>query len=207
MSKERKRIALYARVSTVSQTCDNQLGELRAVAERMGWEIRAEYVDHGISGAKGREHRPAFDRMLKAVARREVDLVAAWAVDRLGRSLQDLVGFLGELHATKIDLYLHQQGINTTTPAGKAFYEMLGVFAGFERAMIQERVRAGLQRARAQGKTLGRPKAAAEVERQILELRAAGCGKRKIATQLGIGVSVVQRVTQHSEPGATLEAP
>jgi DNA invertase Pin-like site-specific DNA recombinase len=138
-----KRAALYLRVSTNDQTTANQERELRAVAERMGCHIVKVYKDHGISGAKGRDKRPAFDALCKAAARREFDMVMAWSVDRLGRSLQDLVAFLSELHALSIDLFLHQQGLDTTTPAGKAMFGMMGVFAEFERAMIQERVRAG----------------------------------------------------------------
>ena len=121
-----KRVALYARVSTDGQSVENQLRELRAVAVRHGWEIVGEYIDKGISGAKGRDART--NAILNGVARKEFDLVAAWSVDRLGRSLQHLIGFLNELHAKKVDLYLHQQGIDTTTPAGRAMSSMLGVF-------------------------------------------------------------------------------
>ncbi len=101
-------------------TTENQLRELEAVAGRLGWEIVARYVDAGISGAKGRSERPALDAMLKAVIRREVDLVAAWSVDRLGRSLQELVGILSELREREVDLYLHQQGLDTGTPSGES---------------------------------------------------------------------------------------
>src|SRR4051812_27678627 len=174
MKTKSKRAAIYARVSTDTQDTDNQLRELRSVAERAGWQVVGEFVDHAISGAKGRDKRPAFDRLLKAAERREIDLVAAWSVDRLGRSLQHLVGFLDEIHSRRIDLYLHQLGIDTGTPAGKALFQMCGVFAEFERAMIQERVKAGLARARADGKTLGRPKVSPEIEERIRELRAAG---------------------------------
>lgn len=194
MTKQPKVVALYARVSTDQQTTENQLKELRAVARRMGWRLDGEYVDRGISGAKGREQRPAFDRMLKAAARREFDIIMAWSVDRLGRSLQHLVSFLGEIHAKGIDLYLHQQGMDSTTPAGKALFQMCGVFAEFERAMIQERVKAGLARARAQGKKLGRPRISAQVERAILKARDKGKGVKKIAREIGVGVGTVQRV-------------
>ncbi len=105
------------------------------------------YEDAGLSGAKGRDQRPGLDALLKAVTRREVDLVAAWSVDRLGRSLTDLLGLLTELHAKGVDLYLHQQGLDTSTPSGRAMFQMMGVFAEFERAMIRERVMAGLARA------------------------------------------------------------
>jgi DNA invertase Pin-like site-specific DNA recombinase len=157
MSKP-KRVALYARVSTDAQTTENQLRQLRAVAERHGWSVVAEYIDHGISGAKSREHRPQFDALLHGVARREFDMIAAWSVDRLGRSLQDLLAFLLELQSKRVDLYLHQQALDTSTPMGKAMFQLCGVFAELERSIIQERVKAGLERARAKGKILGRPK-------------------------------------------------
>ncbi len=190
-----KRVAIYARVSTDGQTTDNQIRELEEVAARMGWEIVGRYVDQGISGAKGRDQRPAYDRLVKAVIRREVDMVASWSVDRLGRSLQDLVLFLGELRGKGVDLYLHQQGVDTSTPAGRAMFAMLGVFSEFERAMIQERVKAGLARAKAQGKTLGRPKIDRDKEAAIRDaLRAGNKGMCRIAREIGVGVSVVQRV-------------
>src|SRR5204862_4066822 len=123
----------------------------------------------GISGAKSRDKRPAFDALCRDATKRQFDVVMAWSVDRLGRSLQDLVGFLAELHALKVDLFLHQQGLDTTTPAGKAMFQLLGVFAEFERSIIQERVRAGLRRARSEGKRLGRPPIAPELEKRIRE--------------------------------------
>ena len=146
--------------------------------------------------AEGRSQRPEFDRLLKDAARKKFDLIASWSVDRLGRSLQNLVEFLSEIHAKKIDLYLHQQGMDTTTPAGKALFQMMGVFAEFERAMIQERVKAGLQRAKAKGKRLGRPMVSMQTEASIRKLRDTGMGKLKIARTLGIGVSTVQRVVR-----------
>src|SRR5271168_1932755 len=156
MAAPAKRVALYLRVSTSEQTVENQRRELEAVAARHGWRVAKTYADEGISGAKGRDKRPAFDALCKGIGRREFDMVAAWSVDRLGRSLQDLVGFLGELHAKGVDLYLHQQGLDTSTPAGRAMFGMLGVFAEFERSMVQARVKAGLERARASGVRLGR---------------------------------------------------
>jgi Site-specific recombinases, DNA invertase Pin homologs len=189
-----RRAAIYARVSTDNQTTQNQIRELRLHARRMGWEIVQKYVDQGISGAKGREQRPAYDQMLKDAVRKEFDVIAAWSVDRLGRSLQDLVVFLGEIHGKRIDLYLHQQGLDTTTPAGKALFQMCGVFAEFERAMIVERVNAGLARARAQGKQLGRPRIGAAMESKVRKLRAKQHGIMRIAKALGIGVGTVQRI-------------
>jgi len=151
-------------------------------------------MDRGISGAKGREGRPAFDRLCKGIVRRDFDVVAAWSVDRLGRSLQDLVAFLNELHSKHTNLYLHKQGIDTTTPAGKLLFQMLGVFAEFERSMIVERVKAGLKRAKAEGKVLGRPRVSEAVEAKVLALRRKGNGMRRIARELGIGNCTVQRI-------------
>ena len=137
MTNTGQRVALYLRVSTVnSQTTENQSRELTAWAKRAGWPVVATYEDAGISGAKGRDKRPGLDALLKAAARREFDVLAAWSVDRLGRSLQDLIATLNELHALGCDLYLHQQAVDTTTPAGRALFQMMGVFAEFERAMI-----------------------------------------------------------------------
>ena len=168
--------------------------KLNAVAERHGWSVVAEYIDHGISGAKRREERPQFDALLHGVARREFDMIAAWSVDRLGRSLQDLLAFLLELQSKRVDLYLHQQALDTSTPMGKAMFQLCGVFAELERSIIQERVKAGLERARAKGKTLGRPRTDPRTEAKIRHLAARGMGKGKIARTLGIGVSVAQRV-------------
>lgn len=189
-----KKVALYLRVSTSDQTTKNQRRELDAVAKRQGWKIVAVFEDAGVSGAKSRAQRPGLDALLKGVARRDFDLVAAWSVDRIGRSLQDLLGVLQELHAKQIDLYLHQQGLDTTTPAGKAMFQMLGVFAEFERAIIQERIKSGLARAKAEGRRLGRPRVGPEVEAAILRERANGKGMRRVAKDLKVGVSVVQRV-------------
>ena len=189
-----KRVVLYLRVSTSEQTTHNQRRELLAVAARHKWEVVGVFEDAGISGAKGREQRPGLDAMMKMVARREVDMVAAWSVDRIGRSLIDLLDFLRELHAKGVDLFLHQQGLDTSTTAGRAMFQMLGVFAEFERGIIRERVNAGLARAKAKGTVLGRPSTAPAVEKRIRGLRAKGMGILKIGRTLGIGTSVVQRV-------------
>lgn len=188
------KVAIYARVSTNEQTTENQVRELTAWADRAGHEIVATYDDNGVSGAKGREYRKEFDKLLRGAVRREFDLVAAWSVDRLGRSLQDLVGFLTELHGAGVDLYLHQQAVDTTTPGGKAMFQMMGVFAEFERSMISERVKAGLARTKAKGTKLGRPRTLPQTEAQILKLRSEGMGMLRIGKELGIGTGVVQRV-------------
>ena len=152
------RVAIYARTSTdKNQTVDNQLLQLNEVAARLGWTIVQVYTDEGISGTKGRDRRPAFDRLVKGITRREYDLVAVWSVCRLGRSLQDLVGLLGELQARGVGLYSHTQALDTTTPSGRMVFGMISVFSEFERAMIRDRVLAGLARTRAKGTRLGRP--------------------------------------------------
>jgi len=200
-----KRAVLYLRVSTLDQTTANQERELREVSTRMGCEIVKVYKDHGISGAKGRDKRPAFNALIRDAAQRKFDMVMAWSVDRLGRSLQDLVSFLSELHALHIDLFLHQQGLDTTTPAGKAMFQMMGVFAEFERSMIQERVRAGLRRAKDEGKRLGRPRIPAELEARILaalKVPDRTEGVRKIAARFGVDPSTVQRISRPFEGAA-----
>jgi DNA invertase Pin-like site-specific DNA recombinase len=199
-----KRVGLYLRISTKNgQTVDNQRQSLiEAIARRRGWVIAEEFVDDGISGAKGRDKRPAFDRLLKAVVRRKIDVVAAWSVDRLGRSLQDLIGFLGELNAAGVDLYLEKQAVDTTTPAGRALFQMLGVFAEFERAIIQERIHAGLARAREKGTKSGKPIGRPEIDwRKAERVRAElqkGTGILKTARLIGVGVGTVQRIKQQT---------
>ena len=190
-----KRAALYLRTSTDGQTTENQRLELVQIAERSGWEIIEVYEDHGISGGKGRDQRPAFKRLCEDAARRQFDVVMSWSVDRLGRSLPELVSFLDELHALRIDLLLHQQGVDTTTPSGKALYGMMGVFAEFERSMIRDRVKAGLARAIDEGKVLGRPRTNPRTEAGIRDaLLRKDKGIRKIAREFSVGTSVVQRV-------------
>lgn len=196
-----KRAALYARVSTRNghQDPEVQLMALRQVAERAGWTVIEEYVDNGISGAKGRDKRPAFDRLCRDATRRKFDVIMAWSVDRLGRSLQDLISFLGDVHSQGVDLYLDRQGVDTTTPGGKALFQMMGVFAEFERAIIRERIYARLEKARAKGSRLGRPKVPAIVEQAIRDRLAAGKGQLATARELGVGVSTVRRVALGAE--------
>jgi DNA invertase Pin-like site-specific DNA recombinase len=200
-----RRVALYVRVSTDGQSTENQRHELEAVAERHGWDVVELFQDRAISGAKPREERPAMRKLLQGVGRRDFDMVAAWSVDRLGRSLQDLIGLLGEIHAKGVDLYLHQQGLDTSTPAGKAMFQMMGVFAEFERAMIVERVKAGIKRVRAEisrakaageqpTKRLGRPRIDARIEAAIRKSVASGNGILKTARLVGCGSGTVQRI-------------
>ena len=197
-AKRIKRVALYVRVSTDHQSVKNQQIELQAVAERHSWQVVTVFKDQGISGAKGRDQRPGLDKLLQAVARKEFDLVATWSVDRLGRSLIDLVGILQEFHVKGVDLYLHQQGLDTSTPSGRAMFQMLGVFAEFERSMIRERVMAGLARAKAEGIRLGRPATVADDAAKVQTIRAArAAGKsiRVIAREQGVGIGTVSRLT------------
>jgi len=192
----RKRAAIYVRVSTDKQTVENQLRELRQIAERRGWQIVEEYHDAGISGAKGRDQRPGLDRMLKDASKRRFDVVMAWAIDRLGRSLIDLLGTIQGLEAANVDLILEQQAIDTTTPAGKLMFQVTGAFAEFERSMIRQRVNAGLRRAVEQGKQLGRPRVSPAIEKRILTHLRKGVGILKTAKTLGVGTGTVQRIKQ-----------
>jgi len=204
-----KRVGLYLRVSTKNgQTVDNQRQAITdAIGSRRGWIIAEEFADEGISGAKGRDKRPEFDRLLREVVRGKIDVVAAWSVDRLGRSLQDLVGFLGELSSIGCDLYLEKQAVDTTTPGGRALFQMLGVFAEFERAIIQERIHAGLARARDKGTKSGKPIGRARIdagrEAAIRTALETGQGILKTARQSGTGTSVVQRIKAEMARGDT----
>jgi len=191
-----KRVAIYTRISTADrqQTIENQLRDLNLAAERLGWEIVAHYSDEGISGAKGRDKRPGLDAMLKAITRKEFDMVASWSVCRLGRSLQHLVSLLGDLNDRDVDLYLHVQALDTSTPSGRAMFQMLGVFSEFERAMVSERVRSSLARLREQGKVLGRkpldPKTVEKIEQSLIQ----GTSINATARKLKVGVATVHRI-------------
>ena len=169
---------------------------MRQIAERRGWEIVAQYHDAGISGAKGRDRRPGLDQMLKDAQRRKFDVAMSWAIDRLGRSLIDLLGTFQTLHACGVDVYLDQQSIDTTTPAGKLMFQVCGAFGEFERSMIRQRINAGLKRAVAQGRQLGRPRIDPAIEKRIQSQLRAGKGMRKIACECGVGTGTVQRVRQ-----------
>ena len=197
-----KRAAIYLRVSTADQTTANQRRELEAAAAARGWTIASVFEDHAVSGSKGREQRPQLDLMLKDAVRGRFDVVMVWAVDRLGRSLPDLVSSMQELQSANVDLFIMQQALDTTTPAGRAMFGMLGVFAEFERSMIQSRVKSGLDRAKAAGVKLGRPKTSAATERAIAAHLAAGDGILKVSKALGVGSSVVQRVKAGMQPVA-----
>jgi DNA invertase Pin-like site-specific DNA recombinase len=194
MVRKVRRAALYLRVSTDGQTADNQRLALEAVCEQRGWQVVQVYSDNGVSGAKGRNQRPGLDTLLKDASRGRFDMVMTWALDRLGRSLLDLLDTLGELEAAGVALILHQQAIDTTTPAGRMFFQVTGAFAEFERAMIRSRVRAGLERAKARGVRLGRPMTGAKKEAAIRARLAAGEGVKKVAKAVGGGNGTVSRI-------------
>src|SRR6516225_595079 len=208
-----KRAAIYVRVSRDAQTVENQIRELERVAERRGWQVVEIYRDAGISGAKGRDGRPGLDQMLEDAQRRRFDVMMAWAIDRLGRSLIDLLGTIQHLEAVGVDLYLDQQHLDTTTPMGKLLFQITGAFAEFERSMIRQRVNAGLARAKdalkRNGKfiskagivrsSLGRPKIGAEIERKVRAELAKGTGIIAAAKKLGLGNGTVHRIRREME--------
>jgi DNA invertase Pin-like site-specific DNA recombinase len=202
MTDTAKRAAIYLRVSTREQSTAMQRSALEEVAARSGWQIVAIYEDSGISGAKGRDQRPEFDRLLKDATRRRFDVVMVWAIDRLGRSLQHLIACLGDLHAAHIDLYLHQQAIDTTTDTGKLFFQMLGAFAEFERSLIRSRVQAGIDRAKATGKRLGRPTIDPKLAAAVRSSLAAGLSIRKAAMACRVSISTVQRLKAAADDAA-----
>ena len=173
-------MAIYARVSTAdkNQTVENQLRDLLAVAQRQDWEIVATFLDEGISGAKGRDKRPGFDNLLKGVARKDFDLIATFSVCRIGRSLPDLIHFLGDIQTKSVDLYVHTQGLDTSTPSGAMMFQMLSVFSSYERAMIRERILSGLRRTTKKSGRKPMPQDRVEAIRRSLE---AGQGIRATA--------------------------
>lgn len=193
-SKSRK-VAIYARVSTANQTVENQIQELREVAKRNGWNIVAELSDSGISGSKGRDQRPAFDQLLKRATRREFDLIMVWSIDRLGRSIQHLVGFMNDIQAMGVDLFVMQQAIDTTTPSGRMIFSIFSALGEYERELIRERILAGQKRARAQGIKIGRPSKLNDAVRTSVKLlREGGMGIKEISKRLEIGVGSVYAV-------------
>ena len=208
MAKAARRAALYVRVSTDHQSVENQVRELKLVAERRGWTVIEVYRDAGISGSKGRDKRPGLDALLKDANRRKFDVVMAWAIDRLGRSLIDLLGTIEHLQEVGVDLYLDQQHIDTTTPTGKLLFQITGAFAEFERSMIRQRIRAGLSvikekivrdgkfvsKAGKVRRKLGRPGAEPDKIEQARRELGKGLGIVKVAREVGLGVGTVHRL-------------
>jgi DNA invertase Pin-like site-specific DNA recombinase len=189
---DRQRVALYARVSTINgvQDPEMQLRELREFAQRRGWEITAEYVDRGVSGSKDR--RPSLDQLMAAAKARKFDVMAVWKMDRFARSLKHLVNALAEFEALGIAFVSLRDNLDLTTPSGRLMFQIIGAMAEFERALIQERVRAGLRNAIAKGKRLGRPRHSypqAKVER----LRAEGHSWSEVAVKVGVPKATLLR--------------
>ncbi len=184
------RVALYARVSTLNgQHPEMQLAELREFAARRGWEIIGEYVDAGVSGSK--ESRPALNRLMADAHRRRFDAVLVWKIDRFGRSLKHLVNALADLDSIGVAFISLRDNLDLTTPTGRLMFQVVGAMAEFERALIQERVRAGLRNAKARGQRLGRPRRVVDRD-TILRMKADGASLRDIATVLGVGYGTVR---------------
>lgn len=190
-----KKVAIYCRVSTNAQTVENQLMELRQVAARHDWSVTLELCDEGISGAKGKGDRPAFAQLHRMITRKEIDAVVVWSIDRLGRSIQDLVELMGLMEAKGVHLYSHQQSIDTSTIAGRLTFTIFASIAQFEREMIRERINAGLARAKAQGKKFGRPSNVNDNTRVAVKLlREKGKSINSIAKELRIGVGTTRNI-------------
>ena len=189
------RCVIYSRVSTNDQTVDNQINIFREVAERKGLEIVKEISDEGISGAKGRDARKGFDELIKGAVRKDFDVILVWDVSRLGRSLKHLVSFLDDIHSANCDLYIHQNGLDTQTSSGRMMFQMIGIFSEFERSMIRERVIAGQQRAKSEGKHIGRKSNLTEgVINAVKQLRANNVPIKRIAKDMHIGVGTVYKI-------------
>jgi DNA invertase Pin-like site-specific DNA recombinase len=201
LAKSPKRAALYVRVSTDKQTVANQIEALTTIAEGRSWTIIETYSDVGISGAKSRRDRPGLDRMLNDASHGKFDVVMAWAIDRIGRSLIDLLGTIQHLEACNVDIVFDQQNLDTTVPLGKCMFAIAGAFAEFERGMFTQRVHAGLARARKAGKTLGRPEGAIgkglDAKRaKAKALLGEGVGIVRTAKMVGLGTGTVHRIKQ-----------
>ena len=187
------KIALYARVSTTDQTTENQLRDLRQYAQDRGWEVHDEYIDHGLSGAKS--SRPALDCMMDDARKRRFDAVVVWRFDRFARSVKHLVLALEELRGLGIGFVSYQENVDTSSPLGQAIFTIIAAMAELERNIIVERVHAGLRRARAEGKKIGRPRSVVD-PRQVEALRRQGCTLSAIATRLKTSEATVCRLSK-----------
>jgi len=196
MTTRTKRAAIYLRVSTDDQTTENQRQALVEVAGRRGWSVVETYEDQGVSGAKGRDQRPGFDRMLKDAGRRRFDVLAVWSIDRLGRSTAAVATALDDLEAAGVAIYADKEGVDASTAHGRAMLEMASVFARLERSMIVERVKAGMARAKAEGKHVGRPRTNEDTVAAIRAMLAGGRGMISTAKALGVGVGTVHRISK-----------
>jgi len=196
MTKQKKTVAIYARVSTDKQKVDMQLGELRLFAARSGWTIYKEYIDQSFTGAN--TNRPAFLDMMEAARKRKFNVLLVWKLDRLSRSLKDLINTLDELGSCGIDFVSYDNNLDTSTPTGKLVFQIVGAVAEFEKDIIRERVIAGLANARRKGKRLGRPPKAEALYAQARIMRSEGLSFRKIGKQLGVDEGTIRkRLNQH----------
>ena len=190
-----KRVVIYARVSTLDQTVDNQLIELRDHCSKMGWEIVKEYKDEGLSGTLSRDKRPAFNEMIKDGYRKKFELVVCWDISRLGRSMKELIMFLSDMKDRGIGICSVRQGFDTSTTMGEMMFQFVGILSSWEREMIRERTLAGLDRAKKEGKTLGR-KTVIDDDKvsHIRKLRSIGRSLRDIASEVGVSKGTVSNV-------------
>ena len=190
-----RKVAIYSRVSTLDQTIDNQLLELRDHCSKMGWEIVKEYADEGLSGALSREKRPALNSLIKDAYRKKFDSVVCWDISRIGRSMKELVLFLSDMKDRDIGICSVRQGFDTSTTMGEIMFQFVGILSSWEREMIRERTLAGLDRARSEGKTLGRKKVITdEITSKIVKLRSIGRSIRDIASEVGVSRGTVSNV-------------
>lgn len=189
-----KRVVLYVRESRDGCSIASQLLILTEIANSRKWHVVKTYSDRNIYSTKDKQDGTSFFELRDSLTRSEFDLVMAFSIDRLGKSLQELVSFLANLHENNIDLYLHTQNVDTLTPEGNVIFSMCRIFGEYEHFIISERVTAGIKRARNHGKKLGRPRVSLEIEKKILTYRAQGIAIKPIAQTLKIGTSVVQRV-------------
>ena len=187
------RVAIYARVSTTVQDAGLQTRELRQFAVARGWQLADQYVDAGVSGAK--DSRPELNRLMADAKRRKFDIVLVWKLDRFGRSLRHLVNALAEFESLGIAFVSLSDNLDLSTPSGRLMFQIIGAMAEFERALIQERVRAGIRNARAKGKSIGRPAKRLDVA-LVAELRAQGASWRTISNQLGVGLATLHRAAR-----------
>ena len=196
-----EKVVIYSRVSTKDQNCENQIQLLKKIVNQNNWELIDTYVDVGISGSKGRESRKEFDRLNKDMIRRKFNRILVWDISRLGRSLQHLVEFLNEVNSIGCNLYIHQSGLDTSTPNGKMMFQMIGVFSEFEREMISERVKLGLERVKSKGKKLGRPQRVnLSMIDEMKNLKNIGWSYGKISEKLGVSKMTVSRTLKSYSP-------
>ena len=196
-----EQVAIYLRVSTTSQDTTNQLIPLKEYANKMNYKVVKVYSDDGISGAKSRNERPSLDLMLKDATKGHFTKILCYDISRLGRNIQHLITILNDMQSMQCNIFFLTQGIDTSTVHGKMIFSMMGVLAEWERGIIQERINAGLKRARYEGKKLGRPSSINDsLVTAVKLLREKGLGIRKIATELKIGVSTTMRIIKQIEP-------